>query len=53
MLERWEQKPCVDWPAKASADAAWETMQNDPAMGDLDIPFDGRRMIRLGFDFES
>ncbi|HEY4531447.1 MAG TPA: DUF1428 domain-containing protein [Luteimonas sp.] len=45
----------VTWPDKASADAAWEKMQNDPDMKDFDMPFDGRRMIWGGFEtvFES
>ncbi len=43
------------WPDKATADAAWEKMQNDPAMADMDMPFDGKRMIWGGFQpvFES
>jgi len=45
----------ITWPDKASADAAWEKMQNDPAMQDMDMPFDGKRMIWGGFEtvFES
>src|SRR5690606_33195731 len=43
------------WPDKATADAAWEKMQDDPAMADMDMPFDGKRMIWGGFQpvFES
>ena len=40
----------VTWPDKATADAAWEKMQDDPAMKDFDMPFDGRRMIWGGFE---
>lgn len=40
----------LTWPDKASADAAWEKMQNDPEMKDFDMPFDGRRMIWGGFE---
>ncbi|MBD7986873.1 DUF1428 family protein [Luteimonas sp. Sa2BVA3] len=40
----------VTWPDKATADDAWEKMQNDPAMEEFDMPFDGRRMIWGGFE---
>ncbi len=45
----------VLWPDKATADAAWEKMKDDPAMKDMDMPFDGKRMIWGGFEtvFES
>lgn len=45
----------ITWPDRATADAAWEKMQNDPAMKDFDMPFDGKRMIWGGFQtvFES
>jgi len=45
----------VIWPDKATADAAWEKMQEDPAMKEFDMPFDGKRMIWGGFQtlFES
>jgi uncharacterized protein YbaA (DUF1428 family) len=39
----------VTWPDKATADAAWEKMQTDPSMQDMDMPFDGKRMIWGGF----
>lgn len=43
------------WPDKATADAAWDKMKDDPAMKDMDMPFDGKRMIWGGFEtvFES
>lgn len=43
------------WPDKATADAAWTKMQDDPAMKDFDMPFDGKRMMWGGFEtiFES
>ena len=43
------------WPDRATADAAWEKMQDDPAMQAFDMPFDGKRMIWGGFEpvFES
>lgn len=38
------------WPDRATADAAWAAMQNDPAFADMDMPFDGKRMMWGGFD---
>jgi uncharacterized protein YbaA (DUF1428 family) len=45
----------VIWPDKATADAAWATMESDQRMRELDMPFDGKRMIIGGFTpvFES
>ena len=45
----------LKWPDKATADACWEKMQNDPAFADMDMPFDGKRMMWGGFQpiFES
>lgn len=41
----------VEWPDKATADASWQRMQDDPAMKDLpEMPFDGGRMIFGGFE---
>lgn len=41
----------IEWPDKATADAAWQRMQGDPAMtGMPDMPFDGSRMIFGGFE---
>jgi len=41
----------IEWPDKATADAAWQKMQNDAAMKDLpQMPFDGSRMIFGGFE---
>lgn len=39
----------IVWADKAAADRAWEKMQADPAMTEMDMPFDGRRMIWGGF----
>lgn len=40
----------IEWPDRASADAAWEKMQGDPGMAEMgDMPFDGSRMIFGGF----
>ncbi|MTH34513.1 DUF1428 family protein [Paracoccus limosus] len=41
----------IEWPDRATADAAFEKMMSDPdmqAMGEM--PFDGMRMIWGGFD---
>ena len=40
----------IVWPDRATADKAWDTMQNDPAIADMDMPFDGKRMMWGGFD---
>ena len=41
----------VLWPDRATRDAAWETLMNDPDMqpGAKPMPFDGRRMFWGGF----
>ena len=38
------------WPDKATADACWGQMENDPDFADMDMPFDGKRMMWGGFD---
>lgn len=42
----------IEWPDKATADAAWQTMQGDPEiearMGEM--PFDGKRMVFGDFE---
>ena len=41
----------VWWPDKATRDAAWKRMMDDPAMSNFaDMPFDGKRMIFGGFE---
>ncbi len=40
----------LEWPDKATTDAAWQKMQGDPAMTGMDMPFDGSRMIFGGFE---
>lgn len=41
----------IEWPDKATADACWQRMMNDPAAAALpDMPFDGSRMIFGGFE---
>lgn len=40
----------IEWPDKATADASWQTMQEDPSMAALpEMPLDGSRMIFGGF----
>ncbi|PJJ99441.1 hypothetical protein CO641_07775 [Lysobacteraceae bacterium NML91-0213] len=40
----------ITWPDRASADAAWQAMSADPAMRDMQMPFDGSRMFWGGFE---
>ena len=37
------------WPDRAAADKCWAEMQNDPDFADMDMPFDGKRMMWGGF----
>ncbi|MEX5730166.1 uncharacterized protein Ga0609869_003519 [Rhodovulum iodosum] len=38
------------WPDKATRDAGWQKMMDDPRMADMGaMPFDGKRMIYGGF----
>lgn len=39
---------CV-WPDKATRDAGWQKMMDDPRMKNMQMPFDGKRMIYGGF----
>ena len=38
------------WPDKATCDAAWAAMMEDPDMANMDMPFDGKRMMWGGFE---
>jgi len=40
----------LKWPDKATADAAWARMMEDPRFKDMDTPFDGKRMMWGGFE---
>jgi uncharacterized protein YbaA (DUF1428 family) len=40
----------VEYPDKATRDAAQQKMMNDPAMAAMDMPFDMSRMIYGGFE---
>lgn len=37
------------WPDKATRDAGWHKMMEDPRMKEMQMPFDGKRMIFGGF----
>ena len=40
----------LQWPDRETADAAWAKMESDPAFADMDMPFDGKRMMWGGFE---
>ncbi|MCG2842497.1 DUF1428 domain-containing protein [Sandaracinobacter sp. RS1-74] len=40
----------VIWPDKETRDKAWEKLMSDPAMTNMEMPFDGKRMIFGGFE---
>ncbi len=40
----------VEWPSKETRDKGNKAMMEDPAMKDMEMPFDGKRMIFGGFD---
>lgn len=40
----------IEWPDKASRDKGMAAIMEDPAMRDMELPFDGTRMIYGGFD---
>ena len=40
----------IEWPDKATRDAAFDKLRDDPRMMDTPMPFDGKRMIFGGFD---
>ncbi|WP_337186531.1 DUF1428 domain-containing protein [Phenylobacterium sp.] len=39
----------ITWPDKAARDAGWEKVMQDSRMHELQMPFDGKRMIHGGF----
>ncbi len=39
----------IVWPDKATRDAGWAKVMDDPRMKDTKMPFDGKRMIYGGF----
>lgn len=40
----------IEWPSKEVRDAGNKKMMDDPAMRDMDMPFDGKRMFFGGFE---
>ena len=40
----------IVWPSKAARDAGNKKMMEDPEMKNMDMPFDGKRMIFGGFE---
>ena len=40
----------VTWPDRATADACFDKMQDDPDFANMDMPFDGKRMMWGGFE---
>ncbi|MCG6857893.1 MAG: DUF1428 domain-containing protein [Salaquimonas sp.] len=40
----------VEWPSRAVRDEAWEKVMKDERMTQIDLPFDGKRMIFGGFE---
>jgi uncharacterized protein YbaA (DUF1428 family) len=39
----------IEWPSKDVRDAGMKKMMEDPRMRDMEMPFDGKRMIYGGF----
>ena len=39
----------VEWPSKEARDKGWDAAQKDPRMKDLQMPFDGQRLVYGGF----
>lgn len=40
----------IVWPDRDTHDRAWQALESDPAMADMALPFDGRRMVFGGFE---
>jgi uncharacterized protein YbaA (DUF1428 family) len=40
----------IEWPSKEVRDKGNKAMMEDPEMENLDVPFDGKRMILGGFE---
>lgn len=40
----------ITWPDKATRDAGWSAIMQDPRMHDATPPWEGKRMIYAGFD---
>jgi len=39
----------IEWPSKEARDKGWDAAQKDPRMKDLQMPFDGQRLVYGGF----
>jgi uncharacterized protein YbaA (DUF1428 family) len=39
----------IEWPSKEARDKGWEKAMADPRMKEIEMPFDGQRMIYGGF----
>jgi uncharacterized protein YbaA (DUF1428 family) len=40
----------ITWPSRAARDAGWKAAMDDTRLKNLDMPFDGKRMIFGGFE---
>lgn len=40
----------ITWPDKAARDAGWDQIMADPRMKEMQMPFDGKRMIYGGYE---
>lgn len=40
----------IMWPSREVRDAAWKKLTDDPRMAQMDMPFDGKRLIHGGFE---
>ena len=40
----------ITWPDKATRDAGWPKIMQDPRMAGMKMPFDGKRMVYGGFE---
>lgn len=39
----------IEWPSKDARDKGWDAAQKDPRMKELQMPFDGQRLVYGGF----
>jgi uncharacterized protein YbaA (DUF1428 family) len=39
----------IEWPSKEARDKGWDAAQKDPRMKELQMPFDGQRLVYGGF----
>ena len=43
----------IEWPDKATRDSGWAAVMADSRMAEMDMPFDGKRLIYGGFNMVS